>query len=245
MKRFLSFYSICILILLSFTSVFADQIFLKNGDRLTGTIIKKDGDSIIIKTESAGVIKILWSAVDKIIADKPVNIKLSDGQMIKGKVASKEGEKIQVQTQDAGIVEIEKKNIEVVRNEEEQANYEAEQNRVLNPSFGDLWTGSADVGFSLTSGNSDTKAFTVGARAARETTRDKISVYANAIQASNSTTGTSVTTAQAYWFGGRYDVNLNSKTFAFGTADFEYDKPQQLDLRAVFGGGFGLSLDSH
>ena len=212
---------------------------VKNGDRLTGKIVKKDGDKIVIQTEFAGLVTILWSAVDKIVADDPVNIKLSDGQLLKGKVASKDEEKLDVETQDAGTVEIEKAKIELVRSEEEQANFEAEQDRLLNPGFSDLWIGSADVGFSLTSGNSDTRALTVGARAARETTRDKISVYANAIRASNSTTGTSVTTADAVWFGGRYDVNVSEKTFVFGTADFEYDKPQQLDFRTVFGGGFG------
>ncbi|MEZ5344849.1 MAG: DUF481 domain-containing protein [Pyrinomonadaceae bacterium] len=239
MSKFISLSLVCVMLLMSCPSIFADQIVLKNGDRFTGKIVKKDGDKIVIETEAAGTITILWDAVDKIIADEPVNVKLTDGQLLKGKVATGADEKIEVETQDAGTVEIQKENIEIVRSEAEQASYEAEQARLLNPGFGDLWTGSADVGYSLTSGNSDTRALTVGARAARETTRDKISVYANAIQASNSTSGVKETTAQAVWFGGRYDVNLSDKTFVFGTADFEYDKPQQLDFRTVFGGGFG------
>ena len=239
MSRFLSFVLVCVLVALSCPFVFGDQITLKNGDRITGKILKKDGDKIVIQTESAGTITINWDAVASITADEPVNLELADGQRIKGTVATKDESKLEIVTKDAGTVEVERGSVQVVRNEAEQAAYEEEQDRILNPGFGDLWTGSADVGFSLTSGNSDTRALTLGARAARETTRDKISVYANAIQASNSTTGTSVTTAEAVWFGGRYDVNLNEKTFVFGTADFEYDKPQQLDFRTVFGGGFG------
>ena len=242
MSKILSLCLVCSMFLITCPVIFADQIILKNGDRLTGKIVKKDGDKIVIKTVAAGIVTILWSAVDKIIADNPVNIELSDGQKLKGKVATKEEENIEVETQDAGKVEIKKESIKIVRSDEEQANFDAEQDRLLNPSFGDLWTGSADVGFSLTSGNSDTKALTIGARAARETTGDKIRVYANAIRASNSTGGPSVTTAEAVWFGGRYDVNLSDKTFVFGTADFEYDKPQQLDFRTVFGGGFGYRL---
>ncbi len=239
MSKFVSFCLVGILLVMSCPAIFADQIVLKNGDRLTGKIVKKDGDKIIIQTEFAGLVTILWSAVEQVIADEVVNIELSDGQKLKGKVATKEEEKIEVETQDAGTIEIQKENIEVVRSEDEQAKFEAERDRLLNPGITDLWRGSADVGFSLTSGNSDTKALTLGAKAARETTGDKISVYANAFRASNSTSGTSVTTADAVWFGGRYDVNLSDKTFVFGTADFEYDKPQQLDFRAVFGGGFG------
>ncbi len=32
---------------------------------------------------------------------------------------------------------------------------------------------------------------------------------------------------------------LNRKLFAFGSGDFEYNKPQKLNLRAVLGGGLG------
>ena len=239
MSKFLSYALVCVLFLSSGPAVLADQIILKNGDRITGKIVKKDGDKIVIQTESAGVITILWSAVQSIVADEPVNIKTKEGQLIKGTVATKDDQKVEVETKETGKVEIDRESIDVVRSDAEQAAFEAEQERLANPGFGDLWTGSADVGFSLTSGNSDTRALTVGARAARETTRDKISVYANAIQASNSTTGESVTTAEAVWFGGRYDVNVSDKTFVFGSADFEIDTPQQLDLRSVFGGGFG------
>jgi putative salt-induced outer membrane protein YdiY len=224
--------------------IFADQIVLKNGDKLTGKIIKKDGDSIVIQTEFAGVVTIKWEAVEKVIADNPVNIKLSDGQLIKGTVATNDSDeedktKFQVDTADAGTVEIEKEKIEIVRSEEEQAKVLAAEERLRNPSLLNLWEGTADVGFSLTSGNSDTRALTAGFRATRETRKDKIGVYANLIQASNSTSGTSVTTAEAIYGGIRYDYNLSEKTFVFASGDFEYDKPQLLDLRSVIGAGFG------
>jgi hypothetical protein len=41
------------------TSAFADEIRLKNGDRLTGSIIKSDKDSLSMKTEFAGEVKVL------------------------------------------------------------------------------------------------------------------------------------------------------------------------------------------
>lgn len=242
MRRYLSFMLVCVLAAFFNPAVFADQIVLRNGDRLTGKIIKKDGDKIVIQTEAAGTVSILWTAVESILADEPLNLELSDGQRIKGTVSTKGNENIEVDTLQAGTVEIELASIEVVRNETEQTAFEKEQERLLNPGITDLWNGSADAGFSLTTGNSKTRSLTFGARAARETKSDKISVYANAIQAANSASGTSVTTAQALWFGGRYDVNLNEKTFVFGTADFEYDKPQQLDFRTVFGGGFGYRV---
>ena len=44
-------------------SLFADQIVLKNGDRLTGTIEQSDGKSLVIKTEFAGEVTVQWPAV--------------------------------------------------------------------------------------------------------------------------------------------------------------------------------------
>ena len=242
MSKLLSFSLIFLIVLISCPNVFADQIILKNGDRFTGKIVKKDGDKIIIETESAGTISILWTAVKEIVADEPLNFKLDDGQLIKGKIAATEDEKIEVETQSAGTVEIAKEKIEVVRNQEQQAKFEAEEERLRNPSLFELWRGTVDVGFSFTSGNSKTRALTAGFRGNRETRKDKISVYANAIQASNSNSGISQTTAQAVYGGIRYDYNLSRKTFVFASGDFEYDKPQQLDLRSVVGGGFGYKF---
>ncbi|MBX3288029.1 MAG: DUF481 domain-containing protein [Acidobacteria bacterium] len=238
MKKTTIFVLMCVLLLGNTLNVFADQIVLKNGDRITGKILKKDGDKIVIETESAGTITILWAAVERVASDEPLNLELTDGQLIKGTVETVE-DKVEVETVDAGKVVVEKEKITTARNDAEQTKYIEERDRFLNPGFGDLWTGSADVGYSLTTGNSKTRSFTAGIRAARETTKDKISVYANAVQASNSTTGVNVTTAKALWFGGRYDYNVNEKLFAFGSADFEIDSPQLLDLRMVFGGGFG------
>jgi putative salt-induced outer membrane protein YdiY len=39
--------------------------------------------------------------------------------------------------------------------------------------------------------------------------------------------------------GLRYDRNLNPKVFVFGAADFQANALQFLDLRGVYGGGFG------
>lgn len=233
------FFTWAILFVLLFTqTIFADQIILKNGDKLTGKIVKKDGDSIVIQTEFAGLVTIAWSAVEKIIADDSVNLTLTDGQMLKGKVAT-EDNKINVETETVGTVKVEKDKIQTVRSDAEQIKFESAQERLRNPRLSDLWSGSADVGYALTTGNSSTSTLTASGKAARETTRDKISVYANLLQARNKTTGISVTSANAIWAGIRYDINLNRKTFAFISADFEYDKPQQLDLRTVFGGGLG------
>ena len=49
-------------------SALGDQVTLKNGDRLTGTIVKSDDkmETLLVKTEFAGDVKVKWDAVASI-----------------------------------------------------------------------------------------------------------------------------------------------------------------------------------
>ena len=49
---------VLILVFLCPSLLFADQIVLKNGDRLTGTIEKSDDKTLLIKTEFAGEVSV-------------------------------------------------------------------------------------------------------------------------------------------------------------------------------------------
>ncbi len=52
----------------------ADQVTLKNGDRLTGSIVKYDQEKLFMKSELAGDITFFWSAVSGIVSTKPLHI---------------------------------------------------------------------------------------------------------------------------------------------------------------------------
>jgi len=219
--------------------VSADQVILKNGDRLSGTILKSDGENLSLKSEFAGEVKIQWAAIEQLSSDRPLYVLLKDGQIIFGTVTATTG-RIEVQTKEAGLVATSRDAIRLLRSEAEHAAHLAEVERLRNPGLGDLWSGSADAGLSLTKGNAAMTTIGVGAQAARTTTRDKTSVYFASLFAKNSTTGESVTTASSVRGGLRYDFNLSDRVFAFGLSDIEYDKFQQLDLRLVLGGGLGF-----
>ena len=220
-------------------SLFADQVTLKNGDRLTGIIEKSDAKVLVIKTEFAGEVTVLWSAVDAIASSYPLHVGLHGGQMVVGPVTSEEG-KIEIATTSAGHVSTSKDSIEVIRSDAEQTAYDAEIERLRHPHLLDSWTGIFDTGLSLTRGNSDTLNFTLGGKAVRTTERDKITVYSTAIYGTSG--DPSVTTAHAIRGGIRGDLNVSERLFVFGFTDFEYDAFQHLDLRNVIGGGLGYHL---
>ena len=99
--------------------VFADQITLKNGDRLTGTIEKSDEKQLVIKTEFAGEVTVQWPAVQEIKSEQQLHVVLKSGQTVVGPVNTADG-KIEVSTKTAGNVEAPKENIKVMRSDAEQ-----------------------------------------------------------------------------------------------------------------------------
>lgn len=225
-------------VILFATVAMADQIVLKNGDRLTGSIVQSDGKTLTIQSEFAGAVNIPLDAITQITSDKPLYVTLKDSQMLLGSIGTADG-KLAVRTVDAGTVTISQDTIQTIRSKEEQDAYQTQIDRLRNPSLSDLWNGALDTGLSLTRGNTETITYNFGVTASRATTRDKISGYITALYARNSSTGTSLVSANAKRGGARYDLNLTSKVFAFGLGDLENDEFQELDLRLTFGGGMG------
>ena len=217
-------------------SALADQVTLKNGDRLSGTIVKTDDDKLEMKSEFAGDVKLPWSAVGAIVSAEPLHIALKNGQTIVGIVTTKDG-KFEVAAA-TGSVEAPKAEVVAVRNNAEQDVYM----RMEHPRIIDLWAALLDTGLSLTRGNSESTSFALTGKAARTAKRTKISLYSTEIYSRSTLAGVSNTTANAIRGGARVDVNLRGRSFAFGLADFEHDRFQDLDLRSVQGGGLGYHL---
>jgi len=233
--------SAVIAVLLLCPTLFADQVTLKNGDRLTGSIEKSDEKTLVIKTEFAGEVTIQWQAIVTIKSDQQLHVGLAGGQMLVGPVSPSDG-RLEIATKNAGTVSTTKDAIQVIRSDSEQAAYDASIERLRNPHLTDFWSGFLDTGLSLTSGNSDTLNFDISGQAVRKTTRDMITAYGNAIYANSGTGGPTKTTAQSIGGGLRIDLNLSDRMFVYGLTDFYYDKFQQLNLRNILGGGVGYHV---
>ncbi len=225
-----------ILVCLLPASLFADQIVLKNGDRLTGTIEQSDGKTLVMKTEFLGEVTVDWTAVQEITSSQPLHVTLSDGKTVAGTVTTVDG-KFAVATADAGTVTEPKDSVAKVFGEAQQAAYE----KSLHPGLLEGWTGGANVGFGLTRGNSQTKNLALAFTADRKTLHDHLGLYTNSVYAGNDAPGaTPATTANAVQGGVRYDHDFTPRLFGYVGADFQTDALQTLDLRSVFGGGLGL-----
>jgi putative salt-induced outer membrane protein YdiY len=213
----------------------ADQITLTNGDRLTGTITKADGKTLVIKTEFAGDVTVQWPAISDINSSQPLHVALKSGQTLVGAVKTTDGS-LDVTPTNAQPVPVTKDAVVSLRSQSEEVAYE----RSFHPGLMQGWLGGANVGFALTGGNSETENLAIAFNADRKTLKDHIGLYENSVFAKDNAPGaTPSTTAQATQGGARYDRNFATRVFGFGAADFQTDALQSLDLRSVLGGGLG------
>ena len=220
---------------------FADQVVMKNGDRLTGVIVKYDGKSLTMKSEFAGEVTIEWEAITSFSSTEPLNLTLKDERKLVGAVRARAG-RIEVSTAEAGAVAVEKAAVRAIRNQEEEAAYQAEVKRYENPGLLQLWAGYVDLGFAATRGNAITSTFNTEFNAARATKTDKVSLYMTAIRASNTTAGVKLQTANATRGGVKYNRSVSDRWSTFGFTDLEFDEFQRLDLRVVTGGGMEYEI---
>jgi putative salt-induced outer membrane protein YdiY len=215
-------------------AVRADQVVLKNGDRVTGSIVKKDDKNLTVKTDQFGVIAVPWDQIESITAEKPVHVIFQDGRTLQGTLTVGGG-KAEVTTPQ-GKIHVSPADIVVIRNDDEEVAYQ----RLLHPGWGQLWAGTGTVGFAGTAGNAQTLTFTTGINADRVTNTDRTALYLSFIRASANINNENEATAEAVRAGVSYGHNVNSRLFVSAFNDWEYDRFQNLDLRFVIGGGLGF-----
>ena len=199
---------------LSATALFGDQITLKNGDRLTGTIEKSDDKELVIKTEFAGEVTVQWAAIQELKSDQPLHVGLKNGQTVVGPVATSDG-KLEVTTKSNGTVEAPKDTVIVVRNDAEQLAWQKRE----HPGLLEGWNGGLNMGFGLTGGNSETKNLALAFTGVRAGAHDKLSLYAGSVYVTSATSTPNVT-ANTNKGGVRYDRDITPRLFGFVNADF-------------------------
>jgi hypothetical protein len=82
--------------------VFADQVEMKNGDRITGVIVTVEKGSLIINTSYAGQITIKWVEVNLIRTDSPAQVVLKDKRSFEGYTQPTADGKLKLEVEETG-----------------------------------------------------------------------------------------------------------------------------------------------
>ncbi len=217
----------------------ADQVVLKNGDTITGKVVKKDGAKLTIHSEFLGDVTMPWTAVKSLKSDEPLTVVLPGGQSVLGKVSTS-GDNLEVAAT-AATSTTPLATVSAVRNAAEEHNFE----RLEHPSLLDLWTGFFDTGLALARGNARTETLTDTFNAGRTTRKDKITVNVTQIYAKALANNINSLTANAIRGAWTYNRDVTPRFFVSTLNTYEHDQFQSLRLRFVAGGGFGVNAVKH
>lgn len=218
--------------------LFADQVSFKNGDRLTGTILKSDAKNLVIRTAVAGELSVLLQEVQEIRADQPLHVDLGGTTILASRMTARE-KTVEIVTDAGAALEKPKESVVALRDDAEQTAYEKSRLKgVLNG-----WDGSLDAGMDLTRGNAETENYRLAFRAARAVFKNRLAVYAALLRSFDDLPHAKPhTTADETRGGVFFDRDFTRRFFVFGNADFMSDGLQDLNLRSVLGGGIGHHL---
>jgi len=226
------------LILLSIPAL-ADQVVLKNGDTITGSVVKKEGPKLTIHSEFLGDVTMPWSAVRSLKSDTPLTVVVPGGASLLGKVSTT-GDSLEVATatttQSTPLA-----TVNALRNAAEEHNFE----RLEHPGITELWTGFFDTGLALARGNAHTETLTDTFNASRTTRHDKITISVNEIYATAKINGITDATANSIIGAWTYNRDITPRFFVSTLNTYTHDQFQDLRLRFVAGGGFGVNAVKH
>ena len=200
----------------------ADEVMLKNGDRLTGDIVKMSDGSLVLKTPYAGEVKIDWKEVQGITSKAPVKVQTLDDSVLQGIVTSPAGDQIVVTGEQFGPTRA----------------IPLTSIKAINPPPMVTYSGAFNLGGVVAKGNSDSKAINGSLIYSLRADRHRFGVegkynygeQSNKLNVRNSLAELS------------YDVFVTKRIFLNFFALFEQDTFQDLNLRSTFGAGPGYQF---
>jgi len=209
------------------SSVNGDELLFRNGDRLTGTIVKMDGGKLVFAAKVAGEVTVDLADIKTFSSEKPLVLHFTDQTVINQR-ADPAGDGSFAITQE-GVLQAQVFSLTSL----------AAINPPPPPPI--QWHGSVTAGAILTRGNSRTDSVNVGFEAARRTDTDRLSLQGGYLlgRQEDKATGNEITTQDTWNVAGKYDYFFSKKLFGYATVKMERDRVARLDLRLTPGLGVG------
>ena len=202
----------------------ADQVFLKNGDHITGKIVSAADKKLVVKPDFAPDSPITLSQDDVATFETsgPITLKLKDGTVINQAVRKADPGEVAIApggalaAQDVTLAQVD----------------------LINPPPV-AWHGA--VGVNGLYANSATSSLLLGVSAdgTRRTARDELTAHASYNYGEQSTNDLTTVNANNWGVGAKYSLSLTPKVYAYLGAEATGDSVNFLNLRFTPGGGVG------
>ncbi len=225
MNKFLRLLSVSCALFFLAVPVSADEVYLANGDRVSGTVIKKQGDILTLKTDFAGEIEIAWDKVVTVSTEAPVVVQLDDATLLKGTLARSDDGSVGI----AGSELVQAGQVPVAR--VALINPPAPQNGVK-------LSGRANAGVYIAKGNTDKESYHGDIEAIARTKQNRFTAGAIYNQALDDGVE-SENNATAYL---KYDHFFTDKWYTYANTVLFKDDFADLNLRTSLGLGAGYQF---
>jgi len=214
-------------VILLAASAGADEVYMKNGDRFTGTIVKLTDGKLVLKSDAAGEVTLAQADIQGFSSAAPLKIHLKDGTVLHQNVQAAEPGQFAIETgttlraQTFPLTEV------------------VSINPPAKPA--PKWTGSISAGVTATSGNTSTEAINASVSIARRSEKDRTTAGADYAKGKQEDPDTGEEKTTEDWWRGKaqYDYFFSKKFFGFINGSYEKDSIAELDRRVVVGGGAG------
>ena len=226
----------------------ADVVTLKNGDRVTGTLVNIKGGTLQLKSDVLGNLSIPMDKVANYTLDKPVALITKGKVPVEGTAELTPSGDWQVNA-NGHTQTIKAADVDTVMPADAYQSLVA-----TNPRFWQAFKGTASLGISIQRGNQDTSTYTTTINAVRERpttpifeahTRTNVGIMALLSHASETdSNGNNSSSITSHTLSGnlREDVLFTPTLFVFGLAQADHISTEGLYLRQTYGGGFGKDV---
>jgi putative salt-induced outer membrane protein YdiY len=209
---------LCMLAVLPVRLLHADTLLMQDGSRLLGEVVRQQDGTLEFKTSYAGVIKVQWSQVVELQADKPVEVYLQGGESLQvSTIRHTEG--LTVLGDAASGREVESSAVAFINPEPWQRGEGMKLSGILNS------------GLEFQQGNTDQQKLALDATLKVRRKNDRYNLAAQ-YQKDKSD---QVTTAQNWLLRNKYDYFQTEKRYIGASLNFEQDKFADLKLRTSLG----------
>lgn len=206
---------------------YGDELFFKNGDRLTGKIEYFVGGKLVFKSDIAGEVTVDISNIQTFSSDSPVKVCLKDGTIFSQKVLSSKPNRFAIEA------------VDTLKAQE----FDIDDITSINPPVkaAPRWSGDVSAGLTSTHGNTKTENISASVNLTKRTEKDRTRLsgdYARGRQ-EDPDTGEEETIEDWWRTKAKYDYFFTKKLYGYLDGRYEKDAIAELDRRVIVGSGGG------
>lgn len=200
----------------------ADELWLQNGDRITGKVVSLKEGVLVYKTSYAGKLSIQWEEVAKLETDEPVKVILGDEMAAKGIVTAGKRGKLILKTEKVA----------------EPLTMELADVKSINPGPSHKMNLRINFGLNISDGNTDSQNIYGDGEFLTRTDKHRYTIGALYRRSEEE----SIETEDRKLGYMKYDYFFSKKWYGYSNATAEEDEFRDLDLKASLGIGAGYQF---